>query len=115
MEKQAYRTKMMQKKFNGLNSIRRKLLLFLKNSKYQALNLPLKIQIWLTILYPLLFWGILCALIVINAYGEGSLICNVILAAIWLASFGVENFIQVKYIPDCFDEDIPESKPHEHI
>ncbi len=106
---------MMQKKFNGLNSIRRKLLLFLKNSKYQALNLPLKIQIWLTILYPLLFWGMLCALIVINAWGKESLICNIILAAIWLASFGVESFIQVKHIPDYFDEDIPESKPHEHI
>lgn len=115
MKKQAYRTKMMQKKFNELNSTRIKLLFSLKNSKYQALNLPLITQIWLNILYPLLFWGILCALIVINVWSEGSLICNVILAAIWLISFGMESFIQVKYIPDWFDEDIPESKPYEHI
>lgn len=107
----------MQKKFNELNSARGKylLFLFLKNSKYRALNLPLKIQIWLDILYPLLFWGTLCVLIVINACGKGSLICNVILALMWLLSFGVESFIQVKYIPDLFDEDEPESKPHEHI
>lgn len=107
----------MQKKFNELKSACGKSspLIALINNQYQALNLPITIKVWLNIIYPIIFWGILCAIVVINILGSSNLICNIILMTIWLLSFAINSEVQVRYIPDLFDEDEPESKPYEHF
>ncbi len=74
------------------------------HEEYQKIDMPKYIRIWITYIYPCIFFVSVIALLCLNIIFEieETFTFNTFIIAVAVAAFVYESYVQTKYVPDVF-------------
>ena len=72
--------------------------------EYQKIDMPKYIRIWITYIYPCIFFTCVIALLCLNIIFEiGEMFTfNIFIITVAVTAFVYESYVQTKYVPDVF-------------